>query len=340
MSSIQHLENLQQTARDMVEDPKGILAADESNGTAGKRLRSVGVKNSVENRRLYRQLFLDTEGIEQYLNGVILFTETMRQANDDGELFPELLKQKGIIPGVKLDLGTVPFPGFPGEEVTEGLDGLPQRVGNYYAMGARFAKWRNVIHIGDNIPTPECIHTNAIILARYARICQDGGLVPIVEPEVLLNGEHTIDRAEEVTTWMLSELFYQLQRYRAELSAVILKSSMVLPGEETRTADPKEVADATVRTLKASVPEEVPGIVFLSGGQEPQEATANLNAIAKQEPLPWNVTFSYARALQKPALKIWQGKPENVQPARTEFLERLKFNIEADKGEYTKSMEE
>jgi fructose-bisphosphate aldolase class I len=334
-----NLETLQQTAEQMVKDPKGVLAADESNGTAGKRLRSVGVKNSEENRRRYRELFLGTEGIEKYLNAVIFYTETMRQAEEDGELFPDLLKDKDIIPGVKLDEGTVPFPGFPGEEVTEGLDGLPQRVGDYYAMGARFAKWRNVIHISDKgdepeLPTSECIHTNAIILARYARICQEGGLVPIVEPEVLLDGEHSIDRAEEVTTRMLSELFYQLRRYRAEISATILKTSMVLPGEDMRTADPKEVADATVRTLKASVPEELPGIVFLSGGQEPKEATANLNAIAKEEPLPWEVTFSYARALQRPALEVWKGKRENREPARREFLDRLKANVEADKGSY------
>jgi fructose-bisphosphate aldolase class I len=330
----------------MVKDPKGILAADESNGTAGKRLRAVGVKNSKENRRRYRELFLGTEGIEQYLNGVILYTETMRQKGEHGELFPHLLKKKGILPGVKLDEGTVPFPGFPGEEVTEGLDGLPERVGDYYAMGATFAKWRNVIHISDEgegpqLPTSECIHTNAIILARYARICQEGGLVPIVEPEVLLKGDHSIERAEQITTWMLSHLFYQLGRYRAEPSATVLKTSMVLPGEDhSKQADAKQVADATVRTLKESVPEEVPGIVFLSGGQEPEEATANLNAIAKREPLPWEVTFSYARALQQPALDVWKGKRENVEPARTVFLDRLHLNIEADKGEYNVKMEE
>jgi len=337
---------LQDIARQMVKDPKGILAADESNSSAGKHLRSVGAKNTPEMRRQYRELFLGTDGIENYLNGVILFTESMRQKDSNGELFPDLLKRKGIIPGVKLDLGTVAFPGFDGEKVTEGLDGLPQRVGDYYAMGARFAKWRNVIYISNEdemsgLPTPECIHTNAIILARYARICQDGGLVPIVEPEVLLKGNHSIERSEEVTTWILSELFYQLRRYRADVSAIILKTSMVLPGVDyDRQADSSEVADATVRTLKNTVPEDVPGVVFLSGGQEPVEATANLNAIAKREPLPWGVTFSYARAIQQPSLKVWQGKPENSTPARTVFLERLKRNVEADKGEYSSTMEE
>ncbi|MEX1027633.1 MAG: class I fructose-bisphosphate aldolase [Candidatus Paceibacterota bacterium] len=326
---------LQRVAQQMVEDPKGILAADESTSTAGKRLRSVGLENSEENRRLYRQLFLDTEGIENYLNGVILYTETMRQRDENGELFPKLLEKKGILSGVKLDEGTVPFPGFPGEEVTEGLDGLPARVGDYVAMGATFAKWRDVIHIGNDIPTPECIHTNAIILARYARICQEGGLVPMVEPEVLLKGDHSIERAEEVTTRVLAELFYQLARYRVDLSAVILKTSMVLPGEDHGSpADAQTVADATVRVLKATVPSDVPGVVFLSGGQEPEEATANLNAIAKQEPLSWGITFSYARALQGPALEVWNGKKENVEPARAVFLERLRLNIEADKGEY------
>ncbi|MEX0925028.1 MAG: class I fructose-bisphosphate aldolase [Candidatus Paceibacterota bacterium] len=325
---------LQRIAKQMVEDPRGILAADESVSTAGKRLRSVGADNSEENRRLYRQLFLDADDIEKYLNGVILHTETMRQRDQNGELFAKLLEKKGILPGVKLDEGTVPFPGFPGEEVTEGLDGLPARVGDYVAMGAKFAKWRNVVHIGKDIPTSECIHTNAINLSRYARICQEGGLVPIVEPEVILKGDHSIERAEEVTTSMLSELFYQLKRYRVDLSALILKSSMVLPGDEHgEHAEASVVADATVRTLKATVPSEVPGVVFLSGGQGPEEATANLNAIAKQEPLPWGITFSYARAIQGPALEVWKGKKENVEPARQVFLERLRLNIEADKGE-------
>ncbi len=347
---------LRQTAKQMTAQGKGILAADESNSTAGKRLRAVGVENSEESRRRYRQLFLDTEGIEEYLAGVILHTETMRQRDARGELFPELLKSKGILPGVKLDLGTVPFPGFPGEEVTEGLDGLPARVGNFVAMGAKFAKWRNVIHIGETcsagstdpsqtssgqaIPTPECIHTNAIILARYARICQEGGLVPIVEPEVLLRGSHSIERAGEVTEWVLSHLFYELERYRADLSAVILKTSMVVPGEDhPKQAEAKTVAEATTRVLKAAVPNEVPGVVFLSGGQSAREATANLNAIAKREPLPWEIAFSYARALQGPALKVWRGRPENLEPARRVFLERLRLNTAADRGEYRPELE-
>ncbi len=328
---------LQEIAQKMVTPGKGLLAADESNGSAGKRLASIGVENSEENRRMYRELFLGADGIEKYLSGVILFTETMRQHSKSGLLFPTLLEEKGILPGVKLDLGTAPLPGFSGEEITEGLDGLPSRAADYFAMGARFAKWRTVVHIDTNegLPTKELIHLNATTQARYARICQEFGLVPIVEPEVILKGNHSIKDAEEITTDVVSETLYQCERLRVDLSALILKTSMVVPGEDNKKqASSKEVADATVRMLKASVPEAVPGIVFLSGGQEPEEATVNLNAIAQNEPLPWEIAFSYARAIQGPALEVWQGKEENIKEARKIFFERLEANVKADKGEY------
>ncbi|MCI5108374.1 MAG: fructose-bisphosphate aldolase class I [Candidatus Pacebacteria bacterium] len=312
---------------------KGILAADESNRTAAKRLSSVSVEDTEENRRLYRNLFLSTPDIEKYISGVILYKETLGQKDNNGVSFVEVLQKKGIVPGIKVDLGVKDFPGLPGEKITEGLDGLRGRVKEYYKKGARFAKWRAVITIGENIPTRECIHTNAIILALYSKICQEEGLVPIVEPEVLLDGKHSIERAEEVTTNTISEVFYQAKRYSVDRSKMILKTSMVLPGKESKEASNEEIAKATVRTLKNSVPEEVPGVVFLSGGQGPKEATEHLNEITKLEPLPWELAFSYARALQGPSLEIWRGKEENVKAAQEKFVERLKESVLADKGE-------
>lgn len=333
------ITSLQETAKALVTKQKGILAADESNHTAKKRLEAIGVEDTEENHRRYRDLFLSTPGAEKYLSGVILYDETIHQKADDGTPFPELLQKKGIIPGIKVDGGTKPFPGFPNEEITEGLDGLRERLTHYYSLGARFAKWRAVIRIGDGIPTPELLHTNAIILARYARLCQEEGIVPMVEPEVLLEGSHTIEQSEEVTRRIVSEVMYQLGRYRVDLSAVILKTSMVLPGKETGHADPETVGEATVRMLKAAVPNELAGVVFLSGGQEPEEATANLNAVAEREPLPWEITFSYARALQQPVLDVWHGKDENKEVAQDMFLKRLALTIAADSGTYTEDME-
>lgn len=326
------MNELHKTTELLMAKGKGILAADESNTTAAKRLTSVGVEDSEENRRLYRNLFLTTPGIEDYISGVILYKETLNQKNNEGVFFTESLNAKGIVPGIKVDGGAIDMPGFTGEKITEGLDGLGERVKEYYKAGARFAKWRAVITIGDGIPTPECIHANAIILALYSKICQEEGLVPIVEPEVLLSGKHTIDRSEEVTTNVVSQVFYQAKRYKVDLSAMILKTSMVLPGSENEKVTKERVGEATVRMLKNSVPEEVPGVVFLSGGQSPEDATYNLDAIADLEPLPWEIAFSYARALQGPSLEIWRGKEENVKAAQDKFIERLKESKKADLG--------
>ncbi len=327
-------KDLRQTAQDLVAPGKGILAADESNSTAGDRLSDIGVENTPENRRRYRNLFLNTEGIEEYLNGVILFTETLEQKSDDGKKFPQLLLDKGIMPGVKVDLGKVDFNGFPGEKITEGIDGLAKRLQEYKPSGAKFTKWRAVFSISEDTPTPECIHTNAILLARYARIAQDEGYVPIVEPEVLYDGDHSFDAAEEVTANVLSEVCYQMRRYRVDCQAAVIKSSMVLPGKNSgETASDKEVAERTARVLKQNVSDQIAGVVFLSGGQEPDEATRHLNAISHEEPLPFEIAFSYGRALQGPPLEKWNGEPENVEAAREEFIKRLKMNTAADRGE-------
>jgi fructose-bisphosphate aldolase, class I len=329
-------EALIQTARHLVQKGKGILAADESNSTADKRLKAVGVEEpSQEMRRQYRELLLMTPEIENYISGVILYEETLGQQNYYGESFVDVLKRKGIIPGIKVDSGSVSLAGFPDEEVTEGLDGLSTRISRYYELGARFAKWRAVIRIGVDTPTPDGVRANAHVLARYARICQEGGLVPIVEPEVLITGVHSIDRCETVLTETTRILFDELRRYRVELQALILKSSMALPGDESGTPmDPKEVAWRTVRALKTSVPAEVPGVVFLSGGQTPEEATVNLNEMAHLEPLPFEIAFSYARALQGPALEEWRGRGENWDSAQAVFLKRVQDTVKADLGEY------
>lgn len=328
-------EALIETARQMVQQGKGILAADESNRTADKRLSAVGIESSEEMRRQYRELLFSTPDIEKYLSGIILYEETFGQRNFHNELFIDVLKKKGIIPGIKLDQGSVQLPGFPDEEITEGLDGLPARVARFYELGARFAKWRAVIRIGVDTPTPDGVRANAHALARYARICQEGGLVPMVEPEVLIDGTHTIDRSEMVLTETTRILFDELRRYRVELRAVVLKSSMALPGDESGLPmDPKEVAWRTVRALRSSVPSEVPGVVFLSGGQTPEEATLNLNEMAHLEPLPFEITFSYARALQGPALDTWRGRGENWEEAQRVFLKRIKDTVRADAGEY------
>jgi len=330
---------LREIALKMVEPHKGILAADESINTAGKRFDLIGIPNTEENRMRYRDLFFSTPDIERYISGVILHDETIKQKNASGTPFVKILEHKGIMPGIKVDAGAEDLPGFPREKITYGLDGLNERLREYKELGAQFAKWRAVITIGDTIPTQACIDANVHALARYARLVQDAGMVPMVEPEVLLEGEHGIERAEEVTTKTLFALFSELIKYRVDLHGVILKTSMVLPGADCPKANPKLVADATVRTLKASVPREVPGVVFLSGGQEPKEATTNLNAIAQCEPLPWQIAFSYARALQEPALIAWKGDDTHKTEAQDIFLKRLTLNIAADNGSYTGMME-
>ncbi len=314
---------------------KGILAADESNETADKRLEAVSAPGGEKNRQKYRDLFLSAPGAEKYLSGVILFDETIRQNALDGEPFVQKLTRLGIVPGIKVDRGAKDFPGFPGEKITEGLDGLGARLKEYFDMGARFAKWRAVITIGEGTPTDADIDANADALARYAGLCQEAGIVPMVEPEVLLDGDHRMAQAEEVTTKTVAKLFEKLTEYRVWLPGVILKTSMVLPGNKSgEQKSAAEIAEATVRYLRAAVPSSVGGVVFLSGGQSPEEATENLDAIAKLEPLPWPVTFSYARALQGPALETWRGKDENTAAARDVFLKWLEESVQADAGRF------
>lgn len=328
-------ELLQETVSKMMQKGKGILAADESNGTADKRLAAIEVEGGEENRRRYRDLFLSTPGIGQYLSGVILYDETIRQKALDGESFLKKITDEGFVPGIKVDTGAKDFPGFPGEKITQGLDDLDKRLSEYFDMGARFAKWRAVITIGEGLPTDVDIEANAEALARYAGLCQEAGIVPMVEPEVLLSGSHGMDRAYEVTVKTVKKVFEELEKYRVWIPGVILKTSMVLPGNKSgETKSPEEVAEATVKYMKEAVPENVGGVVFLSGGQSPEEATENLDAIAKLEPLPWEMTFSYARAIQGPVLEVWKGRDENLEKAREVFLGRLQELVEADAGRF------
>jgi len=314
---------------------KGILAADESDSTAGKRLEMVQLANTPDNRQDFRELLFTAPGIEEYLSGVIMYDSSIKNTTDDGIPFPDVLTAKGIMPGIKVDLGVKDLDGFPGEVVTQGLDGLEDRFHEYYDLGARFAKWRAVVTIDDDIPTDECLEINAVMLARYAQIAQRSGIVPMVEPEVIFAGSHDIVQAEMVTTRALQVLFQTLMRYRVDLSALILKSSMVLAGDmHTEQSTASEVANATLRTFHMSVPYEVGGIVFLSGGQTPKRATENLNAIAKMGRQPWPITFSYSRALEEPFLMTWQGKPENAEEAQKMLLHAAKMNSLAQQGKY------
>jgi fructose-bisphosphate aldolase class I len=336
--STQELENVAQA---MVAKGKGILAADESMGTIKRRFDSIKIESNENNRRAYRELLFSTKGLEEAISGVILFDETIRTAASDGTPFPQLLAKKGIMPGIKVDKGPVDIPGFPGEVVTEGLDGLRTRIKEYKELGAKFAKWRAVITIGDGIPTYICLEANAHALARYAALCQEGGIVPIVEPEVLLDGNHTIERCQEVTEQTLKVTFTALFLHRVHLEGMILKPSMVVSGKDNpRQAGVEEVAERTIRCLKRTVPAAVPGIAFLSGGQSAVSATEHLNAMNKLGPHPWQVGFSYARALQDPALKAWKGESANVAAAQKIFHHRAKMNSAARSGSYTKQMEE
>lgn len=336
--SNQELETVAQT---MVAKGKGILAADESAGTIKRRFDSIKIESNEKNRQAYRDLLLTTKGIEEAISGVILFDETIRTAALDGTPFPQVLSKKGILPGIKVDKGPIDIPGFPGETVTEGLDGLRGRVKEYRELGAKFAKWRAVITIGDAIPTHNCLVQNAHALARYAALCQEGGIVPIVEPEVLLDGNHTIERCEEVTEATLRITFAALSEQRVHLEGMILKPSMVVSGKDNaRQAGVDEVAERTIRCLKRTVPAAVPGIAFLSGGQSAVSATEHLNRMNQIGPHPWQVSFSYARALQDPALKAWKGEAANVAAAQKIFYHRAKTNSAARSGSYTKKMEE
>jgi len=331
---------LESTARALVAEGKGILAADESGGTIKKRFDGIDVESTEENRRAYRDLLFTTAGAEEFISGVILYDETIRQSSADGTPFPKLLEANGIIPGIKVDNGAKELAGAPGETITEGLDGLRERLAEYRELGARFAKWRAVITIGKGIPSEYCTWTNAHALGRYAALCQEAGLVPIVEPEVLMDGEHTIDRSFHVTSRTLAAVFTELHDQRVDLEGILLKPNMVLSGyssDEQASAD--EVADETLRCFRRNVPAAVPGIVFLSGGQSDEDATAHLNALNARGPHPWELSFSYGRALQAPALKTWRGDPAKVEEAQKAFYRRAKFNGAARSGSYAPEME-
>jgi fructose-bisphosphate aldolase, class I len=336
----QQAQDLNGIARAIVAPGKGILAADESSGTIEKRFRSIEVESTEEHRRAYRELLFTTDGAGEFISGVILFDETIRQRAADGTPFPEVLDRQGIIPGIKVDKGAKDLAGFPGEKVTEGLDGLRGRLGEYRDLGARFTKWRAVIAIGDGIPTRTCIDANAEALARYAALSQEAGLVPIVEPEVLMDGDHTIERCFEVTADTLGTVFAALRTHRVRLDGTLLKPNMVLSGADCPTqAGVEQVAEATVRCLRDTVPSSVPGVVFLSGGQTDEAATAHLNAMNRLGEQPWQLSFSYGRALQAPALKAWKGEPANGPSAQRAFYHRAKLNGAARYGRYSEEME-
>jgi fructose-bisphosphate aldolase class I len=332
---------LSATAHELVAEGKGILAADESSGTIKKRFDSIEVESTEDNRRTYRQMLFTAPGASDYVSGVILFDETIRQSTDDGTPFPECLVAEGMIPGIKVDTGAKPLAGSPEEKVTEGLDGLRERLVEYRELGARFAKWRAVIAIGDGIPTPYCLHVNAHALARYAALCQEQGLTPIVEPEVLMDGDHTIERCYDVTTATLHAVYHELFLQNVVLEGTLLKPNMVLSGKDApEQASVEEVAEMTVRCLRETVPPAVPGIVFLSGGQSDELATAHLNAMNALGEQPWELSFSYGRALQAPALKAWGGREENLEAAQQAFLHRARLNGAARSGSYSPEMEE
>jgi fructose-bisphosphate aldolase class I len=334
------VHDLEQTARALVAEGKGILAADESSGTIKKRFDSIDVESTEENRRAYRDLLFTTEGAEEFISGVILYDETIRQHSSDGTPFPALLAGRGIIPGIKVDTGAKDLANAPGEKITEGLDGLRERLDEYVQLGAKFTKWRAVITIGKGTPSEYCLWTNAHALARYAALSQEAGLVPIVEPEVLMDGDHTIETSFDVTSRTLHAVFTELRDQRVHFEQMLLKPNMVLSGyEASDQADHDEVAEQTLKCFYRHVPAAVPGIVFLSGGQTDEDATANLNAMNARGPHPWELSFSYGRALQAPALKAWVGDAANVADAQKAFYRRAKFNSAARYGQYAPEME-
>ncbi|HWO79784.1 class I fructose-bisphosphate aldolase [Gaiella sp.] len=331
---------LRAIAQSIVADHKGVLAADESTGTIKKRFDSIGVESTEDNRRAYRNLLFTTPGFEEYVGGVIMYDETIRQASDDGTPFAELLASKGVVPGIKVDTGAQDLAGHPGEKVTEGLDGLRARFAEYHALGARFSKWRAVITIGEGIPTDACVHTNAHALARYAALSQEAGIVPIVEPEVLMDAENTIERCFEVTARTLHVVFYELYRQEVALEGMLLKPNMVISGKQCPTQAPSSaIAELTVDCFLRHVPAMVPGIVFLSGGQSEVEATENLNAINRVGG-PWPLSFSYGRALQASALQAWGGEPDNVDAGQDAFLHRARMNALAVAGDWSAEVEQ
>ena len=335
-------EELRNTAHELVAGDKGLLAMDESTPTCNKRFAAAGIPQNEEMRRAYREMIVTTPGLSDCLNGAILFDETIRQKKKDGTLFAKALSDTGIIPGIKVDSGAKEMAGHPSEKLTEGLDGLRERLSEYSRMGARFAKWRAVITIGDGIPSPGCIEANAAVLALYAALCQEAGLVPIVEPEVLMDGDHSMERCEEVTTEVLRIVFEKLSEQRVMLEGMLLKPNMVVPGLKCPHQESiEEVADATVRCLLRTVPAAVPGIAFLSGGQSGELAAARLSAMNArfQSGLPWALAFSFARAIQEPAMHIWHGEDANVPAAQQALLHRARCSKAARRGEYSAAME-
>ena len=336
-------DSLQDIAQEMTIKGKGILAADESNPTCKKRFDSIGVDSTEQNRNIYRDMLFTTKGMEEFISGVILFDETIRQSTiKEGVSFPDFLSDLGVIPGIKVDAGAKHLSGTNDEKITEGLDGLDDRLKEYYSLGARFAKWRAVITIGDSEPSGTCISANAHALARYASLCQKNGIVPIVEPEILMDGAHPIEDSFFVSEEVLHTVFYELYGQNVELEGMVLKPNMVLSGYNCPDqASVEQVAELTVTVLKRSVPSAVPGIAFLSGGQSDEHATAHLNAMNQLigDNSPWNLTFSYGRALQAPALKAWAGKDENISDAQEAFYKRAKLNSLATKGDYSAGME-
>ena len=330
---------LDATARALIATGKGILAADESLPTIGKRFAALGIPCTEENRRAYRELLFTTQGLGEFISGAILFDETLHQMAG-GIPIPELLIRQGILPGIKVDLGTAAFPGFPGEKFTQGFDGLRERLAEYRRLGARFTKWRAVISIGKELPTSTCVKSNARDLALFAALSQEAGLVPIVEPEVLMEGDHTLARCEEVTGIVLDAVFCALNEHRVTLDAMLLKTGMVLPGKNhAQLVNPETVASATLRALKRSVPPAVPGVVFLSGGQTDIVATERLNAICAAGPALWTLSFSFGRALQDEAMKLWRGSPDNKSAAQAALLRRARCNSLALAGRYLSVME-
>ena len=337
-----NVQELIDTAKALVADDKGLLAMDESNPTCNKRFAKLGIPQTEETRRAYRELIVTTPGLEESISGAILYNETIRQQKKDGTLFVKVLTDAGIIPGIKVDTGAKDLAGHPGEKITEGLDGLRDRLAEYSQMGARFAKWRAVIAVGEGIPSRGCIETNAHALARYAALCQEAGMVPVVEPEVLMDGQHTLERCCEVTEEVLKTVFSQLYIQGVTLEGMILKPNMVLPGSTCSKQEAvDEVADATERCLLRSVPAAVPGIAFLSGGQSAELASARLNAmnVRFKSRMPWALAFSFARAIQQPALEIWRGQEANVSAAQRALNHRARCNRAARRGEYSAAME-
>ena len=334
------VQQLQSTAQALVAEGKGILAADESTGTIKKRLDSIGVESTEETRQAYRELLFATEGAEEFISGVILYDETIRQSASDGTPFPKLLESRGIIPGIKVDTGAKPLALTDGETITEGLDGLRDRLEEYRELGARFAKWRATYSIAAEKPSEYCVWTNAHALARYAALCQEAGIVPIVEPEVLQDGTHTIAESRKATGRVLQAVYTELHDQRLDFRGTLLKPNMVLSGyDASDRASADEVADVTLECFYKHVPAAVPGIVFLSGGQSDEDATAHLNAMNARGPHPWQLSFSYGRALQAPALKAWGGKEENVEAAQRAYYHRAKMNSAARTGMYAPEME-